>query len=297
MIVLMEQFIIYLALVLFGAIFGSFAAATVWRLRAYQLQGDKNNKKPYDKKEYKRLEKLTGRKLARDRSCCLECGYELQWYDLIPVVSWVALKGKCRKCRRPIGFMEPLAEVSLALFFALSYLLWPGGVVGALGVTHFLLWLAAGVAMAIIFMYDFKWFLVPDSVILVLGVIGLAITVVSAFETQDAGATIMTAVGAMAILGGLYAVLYAVSRGRWVGFGDVILGFALALVLVDWQLALLALFLANLVGCIVVIPGLATKKLHRTSHVPFGPMLIAGTVLAWFFGWAILRWYLGLMGM
>ena len=293
----MEQFIIYLALVLFGAIFGSFAAATVWRLRAYQLQGDKNNKKPYDKKEYKRLEKLTGRKLARDRSCCLECGYELQWYDLIPVVSWVALKGKCRKCRRPIGFMEPLAEVSLALFFALSYLLWPGGVVGALGVTHFLLWLAAGVAMAIIFMYDFKWFLVPDSVILVLGVIGLAITVVSAFETQDAGATIMTAVGAMAILGGLYAVLYAVSRGRWVGFGDVILGFALALVLVDWQLALLALFLANLVGCIVVIPGLATKKLHRTSHVPFGPMLIAGTVLAWFFGWAILRWYLGLMGM
>ena len=293
----MEQFIIYLALVLFGAIFGSFAAATVWRLRAYQLQGDKNNKKPYDKKEYKRLEKLTGRKLARDRSCCLECGYELQWYDLIPVVSWVALKGKCRKCRRPIGFMEPLAEVSLALFFALSYLLWPGGVVGALGVTHFLLWLAAGVAMAIIFMYDFKWFLVPDSVILVLGVIGLAITVVSAFETQDAGATIMTAVGAMAILGGLYAVLYAVSRGRWVGFGDVILGFALALVLVDWQLALLALFLANLVGCIVVVPGLATKKLHRTSHVPFGPMLIAGTVLACFFGWAILRWYLGLMGM
>lgn len=295
MIVLMEHVFIYGALFVFGAVFGSFAAASVWRLRALQLREDKNNKEPYDKKEYHRLKKLTGRKLSRDRSCCLECGYELQWYDLIPLVSWLSLKGECRKCHKKIGIMEPLAEVSMALFFALSFALWPGGVSGMLGAIHFILWLAAGVAMAILFMYDMRWYLIPDSVVLTLGALGVAITAVTALEAKDIMTTLLSVVGAMAALGGLYGVLYYVSKGRWVGFGDVKLGFALALLLVDWRLALVALFLANLVGCIVVIPGLATKKLKRTSHVPFGPMLISGAILAWFFGWPILQWYLGLM--
>ena len=293
----MEQFFIYLALAIFGAVFGSFAGATVWRLRAYQLEEDKNNKEPYDKSEYKRLKRLTGRTLTKDRSCCLECGYELQWYDLVPIVSWAILRGKCRHCHHRIGALEPLLELSMAAFFVLSYMLWPGGVIGVLGMIHFGLWLAAGVAMAILFVYDLKWYLVPDNTVIILGIIGLAITVVSALEAPSAGAVAMTAIGSMAILGGLYAVLYAVSKGKWVGLGDVELGFALALVLVDWQLAIVALFLANLVGCIVVIPGLVTKKLQRTSHVPFGPMLITGTVLSWFFGWGILQWYLGLAGL
>lgn len=286
----------YLALVLVGACFGSFAGATVWRLRARQLVKDKAKGEPYNKKELARLEPLAQASALKDRSRCLKCDYTLRWYDLIPLVSWLTLGGKCRHCRQPIGRFEPIIELSMIAFFVFSYAFWPGGLANGLQVAHFVLWLGAGVAMAILFAYDLKWFLLPDSVVVILGIIGLAIVGLSAAETQDLGGTLLTALGAVVVLGGLYAALFAVSQGRWVGFGDVKLGCALGLVLVDWQLALVALFLANLIGCLVVIPGLAAKKLKKNSHVPFGPMLISGTVVALFVGWPILEWYLSILG-
>lgn len=292
----MTDVIVLIALVLIGVCMGSFAGATVWRLRARQLQADKAGKEPYDRKEYSRLKKLLGKSPLKDRSRCLECGYELKWYDLIPVVSWLALQGKCRSCKHPIGWLEPVLEVGVAAFFVLSYLLWPGGVQSGLEIAHFVLWLVAGVIMAVLFVYDLKWFLLPDKFTIALAVVGLAIVGVSAAETQEIGQTLLTALGSVGILAGLYAVLYAASGGRWVGFGDVKLGVGLGLILVDWQLGGIALLLANLVGCLIVIPLLAAKKLKRSSHVPFGPLLISGTVLAWFFGWHILEWYLALLG-
>ncbi|HWT40823.1 MAG TPA: prepilin peptidase [Dongiaceae bacterium] len=292
----MNQIVVYVALVLVGACFGSFAGATIWRLRARQLQADKAAKEPYDHKEYSRLKKLLGKKLNSDRSLCLHCGYELKWYDLIPLVSWVSLKGKCRACHHPIGWFEPLMELGMVAFFVLSYLLWPGGVHSGLEIAHFVLWLAAGVVMAMLFVYDLRWFLLPDVLTIILGAIGVAIVGVSAAETQEFWSTVLTAIGAVGVLGGLYAVLYAISKGKWVGFGDVVLGAALGLLLVDWQLAAVALFMANLMGCLIVIPLLASKKLKRNDHVPFGPLLIGGTVVAWFAGWSILQWYLGLIG-
>jgi prepilin signal peptidase PulO-like enzyme (type II secretory pathway) len=150
--------------------------------------------------------------------------------------------------------------------------------------------------MAVLFAYDTKWFMLPDSFSIALAVVGLGVVGVSAAESQDITGTLLTAFGAVAVLSGLYAVLYAVSQGKWIGFGDVKLGVGLALILVDWQLAAMALFLANFIGCLIVIPLLVSKKLKRDSHVPFGPMLIAGTILAWFIGWPILDAYLFTIG-
>ena len=290
------DFIVYIALVLVGACLGSFAGATVWRLRAKQLQLDKDIKEEYDHKEYTHLKKLLNKKTLQDRSRCLHCSYELKWYDLIPIVSWLSLKGKCRSCKHPIGRYELIMELGVAAFFVLSYAFWPGGINNGLQVAHFVLWLVAGVIMAMQFAYDSKWFLLPDKLTIALVVVGLAIVGVSAAETQDIGGTLLTAIGSVGVLAGLYAVLFAVSQGRWVGFGDVKLGVGLGLILVDWQLAIIAVFLANLIGCLIVIPLLAFKKLKRDSHIPFGPLLISGTVLAWFAGWHILTWYLGSMG-
>ncbi len=292
----MNEVIVYIALLLVGVCFGSFAGATVWRLRARQLQADKDSGEEYNHKEYNRLKKLLTKNTLKDRSRCLHCSYELKWYDLIPVLSWLWLKGKCRNCKKPIGKFELLIELGVAAFFVLSYAFWPGGVDSGLDVAHFVLWLAAGVVMAMLFAYDAKWFLLPDRLNAALAIIGVAIVGVSAAQTEDIGGTLLTAVGAVIVLSGLYGALYAISKGRWVGFGDVKLGFGLALILVDWQLAIVALFLANLIGCLIVIPLMAMKKLQRNSHVPFGPLLIAGAVLAWFIGWPILEWYIGIIG-
>ena len=106
MIETMNQFVIYLALVIFGLCFGSFAGASVWRLRARQLMQDKAIGDDVDTSEYKKLKKLTKQSLINDRSQCLNCNYILKWYDLIPVISWLSLAGKCRKCHKSIGYFE-----------------------------------------------------------------------------------------------------------------------------------------------------------------------------------------------
>jgi leader peptidase (prepilin peptidase)/N-methyltransferase len=291
----MNEVLIYVALILFGAALGSYAAATVWRLRARQLQADKDAGEEYDKKEYKRLKKVIAKPLD-DHSQCLHCSYKLRWYDLIPIVSWLTLRGKCRNCRKPIGWFEFISEIGVAAFFVVSYAFWPGGIETSLEIAHFVLWLIAGVIMAILFAYDVKWFLLPDKLNLALAVVGLAIVGVTAAQTGDIGGTVLSAALAVAVLSGLYGALYFISKGQWVGFGDVKLGVGLALILVDWQLAVLALFLANFIGCLIVIPLLASKKLKRNAHVPFGPLLIAGAVTAWFVGHEILKWYMSAAG-
>jgi prepilin signal peptidase PulO-like enzyme (type II secretory pathway) len=88
-------------------------------------------------------------------------------------------------------------------------------------------------------------------------------------------------------------MLYKISKGKWIGFGDIKLGLGLALLLGDYRLAFLAIFAANLIGCIIVIPGMTMGKLKRDSHVPFGPLLILGTIVAQLAGLPLVDWYLG----
>lgn len=280
------------ALAIFGALFGSFAGAQVWRLRALQLKQDKKAGEKIDRKEYSRLKKLMGVKVSKDRSRCLECGYELKWYDLIPIVSWLTLRGKCRECRRPIGRMEILLEVGLAAFFVGSFLLWPTSFDTALHIASFVTWLAAGVVLAILFAYDAKWYLLPDSMNFTLAGLGLVYAVLVVLQAPDTMEAVYMALGSVGILSGIYLVLYLISKGSWIGFGDIKLGLGLGLLLADWRAAFIALFLANFIGCLIVIPGLATKKLQRTSRVPFGPLLIVGMILSFFISPWIIEHYL-----
>jgi prepilin signal peptidase PulO-like enzyme (type II secretory pathway) len=288
----MEQTIIYIALVLVGLCLGSFAGAMLWRLRARQLRDDKEEGEHINEREYARLEKLTTADPLHDRSQCLHCSYTLKWYDMIPLVSWLTLRGKCRSCRHKIGRLEPLLELGVALFFVFSYILWPYPLDSFLSIVHFIAWLMAGVALAILFAYDKKWFLLPDTpnfVLVGLGVVVAAITVIQA--TDRIGATV-SILGGIAILSGLYLILFYLSKGRWIGFGDIKLGLGLALLLADWRLAFISLFAANLIGCLIVIPGMIAGKLKRNSHIAFGPLLIAGAVVAQFIGPYLIDVYL-----
>lgn len=292
----MIQPFIYVALALFGASLGSFVAASVWRIRSRQLSEDKEQGRDYDKKEYAVLKKLLSKKTTQDRSVCLHCHKLLHWYELVPVVSWLVQKGRCRSCKKPIGRFEIMSELGLAAFFVLSYALWPTTLGAPLEVVHFIIWLIAGTIMALLFAYDAKWFLLPDAPMFALIAVGLGVTGVVAAGAPDPVGVIVSSAISVGILGGLYAMIYFGSKGRWVGLGDVILGAGLGLVLADWQLALVALFMANFIGCLIVIPLMATGKLKKNAHVPFGPLLIAGSIVAWFFGKAIIEWYLSSAG-
>lgn len=279
-------------LAVFGLFLGSFAGASVWRLRARQLVEDKAAGETVDSKELKRLKGIADVSVKSDRSRCLNCDHQLAWYDLVPLVSWLQLRGRCRYCREKIGWFEPAVEVATAAFFVLSYLVWPAGLATAFEITSFILWLVVGVGLIILFVYDARWFLLPDKVVFPL--IGLALigAGVHVSSSTDPLAALLSVVGACLILSGIYYALYVFSKGKWIGFGDIKLGLILGLMLADWKLALLALFLANVIGCIVVLPGMVMKQLSRYSHVPFGPMLIGGFWIAGLFGQRIIDWYL-----
>jgi len=287
----MYDLVMYLALILFGLVLGSFAGATVWRLRAKQLEEDKAAGEHVDRAEYAKLKKLTHVKAANDRSRCLSCGYTLKWYDLIPLVSWLTLRGRCRECRKPIGYMEPLIELGTALFFVLSYAFWPFDLNTGLAIASFATWLVAGVGLAILFAYDTKWFLLPNRVTFIVIGLGAVSAILTVIASNDVFGTILNIIGSVAVLSGIYFVLYLVSKGRWIGFGDIKLGLALGLLLADWQYALIALFLANFIGCLIVIPLMAVGKLRRDSHVPFGPLLIVGAIIAKLIGLMVVEFY------
>lgn len=287
----MNEIFIGVALAVIGAALGSFAGAQVWRLRARQLVEDKRAGIKVNQKEYKRLLPLTKQKFLSDRSIDLDTGKQLPWYDMIPVISWLILRGKSRYSGKPIGYFELIIEVGLALFFVGSFVFWIAPLTTPLEITKFIVWLIAGVLLAIQFATDYKWSILWSMIGYALIGLGVVYTILTVIGSVDAVAAVWSAGGAVAILGGLYFVLYAASRERWVGFGDVILGVALGLLLADWMLAVVALFMANLIGSIVVLIGFATKQVKRGQHIPFGPFFIAGAVVAQLFGQAIINWY------
>lgn len=291
----MDIAIIYLILVFTGLCFGSFAGATMWRLRAGQLEADKEFNNKHENEELAKLQKLAGSGAMHDRSKCLNCSYVLHWYDLLPIVSWLLLRGRCRKCHNRIGHLEPLIEIGVMTFFVLSFMFWPYQLGNLLQISQFIIWLAAGVGLAILFAYDVKWYILPDKISFSVIGLGLISSIISIILAQDRLETVLSIFGAICILSGIYLVLYLVSKGKWIGFGDIKLGLGLALLLADWKLAFVAIFAANLIGCLIVAPFLVSGKLKRNSHVPFGPLLIVGFAVAGLAGSYLVNLYLSVL--
>lgn len=249
-----------------GAAMGSFAGAMAWRIK-------------------------TRRNVTSDRSECERCHHKLGAADLIPVMSWLMLKGRCRYCKKPIGYSAFILEVVLGTVFALSLLAWPYSLSDALGWTYFISWLVALVLLAILFVYDMRHFLLPNVLMYPLIGVGVVLFVCRQLTlgTDYAAWPLEFGLGLIPVTG-VYWLLYTMSSGKWVGYGDVKLGIFIGLVL-GWQGALLTLMLSNLLGVIWVLPGLLLGRLKRSDAVPFGPFLIAATVIAVLYGPGIISAY------
>ena len=280
----MEQLLVAVVLAWLGTMFGSFAGAQVWRLRAKQLTEDQQAGEKINKQEILRLKGLL-RPVMKDRSECLYCHHQLAWYDLLPIISWVTLRGRCRYCSHRIGWMEPALEIGLAAVFVSSYFAWPQPLESPLGIAAFAVWLIACVLMAILFAYDAKWYLLPFAINILLIVVSVIFFVLYTLSAGNADVPLWSTILALAITAGLY---YLFSVMGWSGLGDSILGVSLALFLAKWELAFLAVFVANLLGCLVLIPLAVRGKLHRRLHIPFGPFLILGSVIALLWGYELI---------
>lgn len=181
-------------------------------------------------------------------------------------------------------------EAGMAVLFVASYIFWPFAF-GAEGIFLLVTWLVAVVGLVALFVYDIRWMLLPNKIVFPLIALGVAQTLVVAIAFDGGITTVIDALAGLAVAGGLFYVLFQLSKGTWIGGGDVKLGYALGLLLGNPSLAFLMLFTASILGIITAVPGLVTKKLAATSRIPFGPFLIAATFIVMLFGTAIIEWY------
>lgn len=260
----------YVALLaILGLCLGSFVNAFVWRLKH-------------------------GGDWVKGRSECTHCHHVLAPLDLVPVFSWLWLGGKCRYCHKPIQD-SPLTELALPALFLVSYFYWPAGF-GGLGLFQFVMWLAILVALLILLVYDLRWYILPDKVVFAL--IGLAVVWVlgTAVFTQSAYGLLGSLAGVV-VISGFFYILYKISEGKWIGFGDVKLGIALGLLAGGALKACMVLFLASFIGVVVSLPLIFAGKASRKTQLPFGPLLITGLIIVQIFGADIINYYIKLLGL
>lgn len=222
---------------------------------------------------------------------CVHCRHELAWYDLLPVVSWLSLGGKCRYCRRPISWQYPVVELLTAGLFLLSYIAWPYGFDEPTGTVLFALWLVFLVGFVALAVYDIRWMLLPNRIVYPLIALAVAQVIIKAASTGGAAGTIGGAALGFLTIGGLFFALFQVSGGKWMGGGDVKLAFMIGPLVGSGVLSMMVIFFASVLGTLVSAPFLAQRTLKANSRIPFGPFLIAATVVVYLFGGRILDWY------
>jgi len=288
---------IIVVLAVFGVIFGSFVNALVWRLHEREelrAQIIELRKKKAGTQQVEALSaKLQALSITTGRSMCPHCRHELAAKDLVPLLSWLSLRGECRYCHKPISWQYPLVEAFTGVLFAVSYISWPLVLHGA-GLFQFMLWLIFLVGFVALTVYDLRWFTLPDKIVLPLSGLAAIQVVVVAVWLQSFSALWQPVAGA-AIIFGLFWSLYQVSGGKWIGGGDVKLAVALGLLAGTPLKAFLVIFFASLLGTLVSIPILAQGKQGLKVHIPFGPYLLAAAIIVVLYGSHIMNWYQNLL--
>jgi len=232
-----------------------------------------------------RLEKEES--FLKGRSYCPNCKHVLSWQDLIPVLSFFALQRKCRYCQKPISWQYPLVEILTGSIFLLIFNQF--SIFSLLTVIYYLI---ISSFLIVIFVYDLKYSLIPDIIIypaIILSFLFRLLEVREIGNFQLLTSPLFSAFSASLFFGAIVLV----SKGRWMGSGDIGLAFLMGLIL-GWPNILVALMLAFFIGAIIGTGLIIFRGKTLKSEIPFGPFLVVGTYVAIFWGQNVVNWYLSL---
>jgi len=242
----------------FGAVAGSFLNVVIYRLPL-------------------------GRSIVWPSSACPSCGRELLWYENVPVVSFLALRARCRTCRAPIAFRYPFVEALTAAMFGAGWWYYGPGVLLASR-------LAFGCSIIALFAIDLEHHLLPNAITLPGIVVGFVFSLFTEPGWQS------SLVGIVAGGGALFAVAegyYRVRKEEGLGMGDVKM-LAMIGAFLGWKLALVTLMMASIAGSVVGLLLIVSRRGTMKDALPFGTFLALGAAAAATVGPAALAWYLGL---
>ena len=248
---MLPDIILYIIIFLFGIVIGSFLNVCIFRIP---------NKED----------------IVKTGSHCMSCGYRLKWYDMVPVISFLILRGKCRKCGAKLSVQYPLIEAANGILYVC--IVWTGG----LGIESLLYCLMAS-ALLVLSVIDFRTYEIPFGINLFILALGLirAATDFSNILTYLIGSLSVSIV---------LAILYYATGGRAIGGGDVKLMAACGLLL-GWKLIILAFLLGCVLGAVIHV---IRMKVSGEGHVlAMGPYLSMGVMIAALWGERLINWYLG----
>lgn len=276
----MSQFLLATIIFLFGLCVGSFLNAVIFRMEK-------------------------GESALKGRSYCPHCTHQLFWFDLIPVLSFVLLQGKCRYCKKSISWQYPAVEIAIAVVFLLmfKFQIPMSNEIPIPQFLNFLYLFIVASLLIVIFVYDLKYYLIPDIIVYSGIAVAFLYHALQIFYFGSWGLIghwplgfgvlnpLFNSLASACIASAFFLAIFLLSRGRWLGFGDVKLAFFMGLFL-GFPNILIALYSAFFAGAVVGIVLMFLKKKKMNSQVPFGPFLVGGTFVALFFGYAITNWYL-----
>ncbi len=253
----MDYFFIIIAGLL-GLIVGSFLNCLIWRI-------------------YKE-ESIMG------RSYCPKCSKQIAWYDNIPLLSFIILRGRCRHCQQKISWQYPLVEFFTSLLFVLSF-------ISVSDTPDMPLLLARNWLLIItfitVFIYDLRWQMVPMIIIWPMIAVAAGISIFLGYPWQE--------VFLFGVAGtSFFLIQYFATAKRGIGEGDIWLGLLIGVTFPEGGLLALALILAYFVGAIVSVVLLFDRQRGWKSKIALGPFLSFGAIITLIYGSEILAWYLSL---
>lgn len=244
---------IYILIFTFGIVIGSFLNVCIYRIPMHET-------------------------VVTERSHCMRCGYQLSWYDMIPVFSWLCLGGKCRKCKEPISPQYPIVEATNGVLYLLVF------AVCGFELDSIIYCLMAS-ALLVLSVIDWRTYEIPIGINIFILVLGILHIVIDHQNWLD------YVIGFFSI-SIVLLILFYVSGGRAIGGGDVKL-MAAAGVVIGWKLIILAFFIGCIVGSII---HLTRMKLSGADKVlAMGPYLAIGIMIATLWGEKLISWYVSMM--
>ncbi len=244
-------------LFIIGLLLGSFLNAWIWRTRE-------------------------GISVLKGRSMCPQCKKQLTWIENIPLLSFVLQSGKCRGCKKAISWQYPLVELAMGVLFVFAAWFHAGNIEFILRDSFILFFLT------FVFVYDLRYQEIWNRMTMLPAFMLLIAIAVFGWHSWRS-VLLGVIVGA-----GVFLLQYIVSKGKWIGGGDIRLGMFMGVIL-GLPLTVLAIFLAYVGGALFILPFLIFGKKKFASKIPFGTYLSLATFVAMFWGERVVEWYLGLI--
>lgn len=248
--------VIEVYIILAGLLFGSFFNVCIYRIER-------------------------GKSIAFPSSYCTSCHNKIKRYDLIPVISWIILKGRCRHCKEKISIRYPIIELTAAFIFLLVYMKY--------GISIFSLKYIVLISLLIVIgIIDFDTTDVYDSTILTGLIFGTVFAITAYFLKSD----VLSLVFGALLGGGTIAVIILLTNGMGLGDAEICL---ICGIFLGVKLTIVMLFLSFLIGGVTAVILLALKLKSTKDYIPFGPVIAVAGIITVFFGQNILNYYMSFL--